>query len=361
MSRPLHLAVELDGEGAHPAAWRRASHAPAALLTPERVRALAQVAENAGVTIATFDDSLLPPGGVGPVGRIGAVERAAFAAVHTSVLGLAPVVSTTYSEPFHVSSQLASLDFAATGRAGWLVGATDDAAAARALGRPVVEGGAALRREARDAVRVARDLWDSWEDDAAVRDVDTGRYLDRDKLHYIDFVGETYSVKGPAIVPRPPQGQLVMLAPEGLLPTGVADVELVEGRSVADLAGDGAGLRFAELEVALDTPAHTAAARLADLERHAPWPAGPRLRYTGPPAGLVTLLEELAGVVDGVRLWPAVLDEDLPELSARVLPALFRSGTAARPQPGASLRSTLGLTRPASRFARHLTSVEGTA
>ncbi|MFC5948878.1 LLM class flavin-dependent oxidoreductase [Pseudonocardia lutea] len=359
MNRPLHLAVELDGEGAHPAAWRRASHAPAALLTPERVRALAQVAENAGLTLATFDDSLLPPGGVGPVGRIGAVERAAFAAVHTSVLGLAPVVSTTYSEPFHVSSQLASLDFAATGRAAWLVAATDDPAAARALGRPVVEGGTALRREARDAVLVARGLWDSWEDDAAVRDVVTGRYLDRDKLHHLDFVGETYSVKGPAIVPRPPQGQLVVLAPAGLLPEGLADVELVTGRSVAGFAG--AGLRFAELEIALDTRADTAAERLADLARHAPWPAGPRLRYTGPPDGLVGLLEELAGVVDGVRLRPAVLDEDLPELSARVLPALFRSGTAARPQPGASLRSTLGLPRPASRFARHLTSVEGTA
>ncbi|GAA1850025.1 LLM class flavin-dependent oxidoreductase [Pseudonocardia ailaonensis] len=344
---PLHLAVELDGEGAHPAAWRRATHAPAALLTPARVRALAQVAENAGLTLATFDDSPLPPGGVGPVGRIGAVERAAFAAVHTSVLGLVPVVPTTYSEPFHVSSQLASLDFAATGRAGWLVAVTDDAAAARALGRPVVEGPAGLAREARDGVRVARELWDSWEDDAAVRDVDTGRYLDRDKLHYIDFVGETYSVKGPAIVPRPPQGQLVVLAPAGLLPAGLADVELVEAPTVA--AHGGAGLRFAELEFALDTPAASAAERLADLDRHASWSAGPRLRFTGAPAGLVGLLEELAGVVDGVRLHPAVLDEDLPELSARVLPALFRSGTAARPQPGASLRTTLGLERPASR------------
>src|SRR5689334_6751350 len=109
MSRPLHLALELDGEGAHPAAWRRSSHAPAALLTPERVRALAHVAEDAGVTLATFDDSLLPPGGVGPVGRIGAVERAAIAAVHTSVLGLAPAVPSAQSEPFQVGAQFASL------------------------------------------------------------------------------------------------------------------------------------------------------------------------------------------------------------------------------------------------------------
>jgi len=347
MTRSLHLAVELDGEGAHPAAWRRASHAPAALLTPGRVRALAQVAENAGFTLATFDDSLLPPGGVGPVGRIGAVERAAFAAAHTSTLGLVPVVSTTYTEPFHVSSQLASLDFAAAGRAGWLVTATGEPAAARAWGRPVVEVAAALRREARDSVRVVRDLWDSWEDDAAVRDVDTGRYLDRDKVHYIDFRGESYSVKGPAIVPRSPQGQVVTFASADVLPGGLADVELVDGRP-----GPGEGLRFVELEVLLDTPAADAVARLADLDAYVPWRAGPRLRYAGPPAGLVGLLEELAAVVDGVRIHPGVLDEDLPELSARVLPALFRSGTAARPHPGASLRTTLGLTRPASRFAR---------
>jgi alkanesulfonate monooxygenase SsuD/methylene tetrahydromethanopterin reductase-like flavin-dependent oxidoreductase (luciferase family) len=362
MTRPLHLAVELDGEGAHPAAWRRASHPPAALLTPHRVRAVAQVAENAGLTFATFDDSLLPPGGAGPVGRIGAVERAAFAAVHTSVLGLVPVVSTTYSEPFHVSSQLASLDFAATGRAGWLVATTDDAAAARALGRPVVGGEAALRREARDAVRVAADLWDSWEDDAAVRDVATGRYLDRDKVHYIDFVGETYSVKGPAIVPRPPQGRVVVIAPAGLLPAGLADVETVEGRTVEEIrAVRSSSLRCAEVEIALDTPTLAAAERLADLDRHAAWPASGRLRYTGPPGGLVPLLEELAAVVDGVRIHPAVLDEDLPELSARVLPALFRSGLVTRPKPGASLRTTLGLARPASRFARHFTGVEETA
>ena len=71
-------------------------------------------------------------------------------------------------------------------------------------------------------------LWDSWEDDAVIRDVATSRYLDRDRLHYIDFNGETFSVKGPAIVPRPPQGQLVVLAPHrACCPTRTVDVALV--------------------------------------------------------------------------------------------------------------------------------------
>jgi alkanesulfonate monooxygenase SsuD/methylene tetrahydromethanopterin reductase-like flavin-dependent oxidoreductase (luciferase family) len=345
-TRPLHLAVELDGEGAHPAAWRRARHAPADLLTPRLVGRRARHAENAGFTLATFDDGLLPPA-AGPAGRIGGVERAAFAAPLTSVIGLAPVVSTTYSEPFHVSSQLASLDFASSGRAGWLVAATDQAAAAAALGRPVVDGPDALRREARDAVRVGRDLWDSWEDDAAIRDVTTGRYPDRTKLHYIDFVGETYTVKGPAIVPRPPQGQLVVFAPAGLLDE--ADVVLVEGDAPARV--DGAALTFAELEVALDTPEAAADERRAALDAHAGSPPSDRRRFTGSAAGLVALLAELADAVDGVRLHPLVLDEDLPELSARVLPALFERGLATRPVPGSSLRATLGLPRPANRYA----------
>lgn len=85
---------------------------------------------------------------------------------------------------------------------------------------------AALRRGARDAVAVGRALWDSWEDDAAIRDVATGRYPDRTKLHHVDFAGETYTVKGPAIVPRPPPGRPVVLDPDGLVPPELVDVAL---------------------------------------------------------------------------------------------------------------------------------------
>ena len=69
--------------------------------------------------------------------------------------------------------------------------------------RPVAD----LFDEAADFVEVTRRLWDSWEDDAEIRDVATGRFIDREKLHYIDFEGRWFSVKGPSITPRPPQGQ----------------------------------------------------------------------------------------------------------------------------------------------------------
>ncbi|RDG38795.1 LLM class flavin-dependent oxidoreductase [Streptomyces corynorhini] len=351
----LHLAVELDGEGSHPAAWRRAAHSPDRLLTPRRVAGVAAVAESAGFTLITLDDSTLPPGAPpDPVGRIGAVERAAFAAASTSTIGIAPVVALTYAEPFHVSSQLASLDHISAGRAGWVVAQEDRPEAARAWGRPLVDGAAARARESRDGVDVVRALWDSWEDDAVIRSVATSRYLDRDRLHYVDFAGETYTVKGPAIVPRPPQGQLVVLGRPDTVPAARLDVALVAGRDLAAIttavAAAGAPRVFAEVEVALDTPDATAAERVADLGRHAPWPDHGRLRHIGTSGQLVALLGELSDHVDGVRLRPLVLDEDLPVLSRLVLPALAEQRLTSRPLPGTSLRSTLGLPRPASRF-----------
>ncbi|MGW6414917.1 LLM class flavin-dependent oxidoreductase [Streptomyces sp. NPDC055055] len=364
MPRPaLRLAVEIDGDGAHPAAWRRAAHSPGELLSPRLLARVTAVAENAGFTLVTLDDSILPPGsGADPVGRIGAVERAAYVAASTSVLGVAPVLATTYAEPFHVSSQLASLDHVSAGRAGWVVGVEEDPEAARAWGRPVVEGADALAREAHDGLRVVRDLWDSWEDDAVIRSVATSRYLDRSRLHAIDFTGETYTVRGPSIVPRPPQGRPVVLARPGVVPADLTDVALVGGATAAEAVAaaesSGAPLAFAEIEVALDTPRETARERIADLERSAAWETRPdRLRYAGPAAGLVALLAELAGHVDGVRLHPLVVDEDLAVLSRLVLPELFVRRLAVRPLPGTTLRTTLGLPRPPSRFTTDATAV----
>ncbi|MFD8217310.1 LLM class flavin-dependent oxidoreductase [Streptomyces sp. NPDC059697] len=357
MSGPaLRLAVELDGDGAHPAAWRRAAHSPDHLLTPRRVARVAAAAENAGFTLLTLEDGALPPGATpDAVGRIGAVERAAFLAASTSIIGIAPVVPVTYAEPFHISSQLASLDHISAGRAGWVVSEEARPEAARAWDRPLVDGATARARETRDGIEVVRALWDSWEDDAVIRSVATSRYLDRDRLHYVDFTGDTYAVKGPAIVPRPPQGQLVLLGRPGLVPAEQLDVALVEGRDIvavtAAAAAAGTPRTFAEVEVALDTVDATADERVADLERHAPWTDGGRLRHIGSAAGLATLLEQLRGVVDGVRLHPLVLDEDLPELSRLVLPHLFERRHAVRPLPGASLRTHLGLDRPANRYA----------
>ena len=111
--------------------------------------------------------------------------------------------------------------------------------------------------EAADFVEVIRRLWDSWEDDAEIRDVATGRFVDRDKLHYIDFEGRWFKVKGPSITPRPPQGQPVVTAlahatvPYRLAarsadavfvtPHDLAGVRRIEAEVRAEEAADGPG------------------------------------------------------------------------------------------------------------------------
>src|SRR5260370_99506 len=95
--------------------------------------------------------------------------------------------------------------------------------------------------EAADYVEVLRRLWDSWQDDAEIRDVATGRFVDRDKLHYIDFEGRWFSVRGPSITPRPPQGQPVVAAlGHGTVPYRLiarsADIGFVTPRDAAHAA-----------------------------------------------------------------------------------------------------------------------------
>jgi alkanesulfonate monooxygenase SsuD/methylene tetrahydromethanopterin reductase-like flavin-dependent oxidoreductase (luciferase family) len=246
---------------------------------------------------------------------------------------------------------LATLDYSSRGRGGWIPFRVTDPAVARVWGRPEISDSAALDREQRDSISVARDLWDSWEDDAVVRDYATGRFLDRDKLHYIDFEGDSFSVKGPAIVPRPPQGQLVIFGTEA--DRDQVDVVLVQNESTQNESTQRkTGLTFLELDVTLDVPGVSASERLELLNSYAQSAKSGRAEYVGDAAGLVTLLSETATRYDGVRLFPTVVDEDLRELARYVLPPLLKSGVAHRPVPGSSLRSNLGLTRPANRYER---------
>ncbi|GIG20078.1 monooxygenase [Cellulomonas chitinilytica] len=364
-SSVLHVGLEVDGAGAHPAAWRAAARSSSDALGPARLRDVVAAAENAGVTFVTFDDSLVPPA-AGPAGRLDAVTRAAYVAPLTSRIGLVPLVHPAVTEPFHVASQLAALDHASLGRGGWFVGAGDVPGARRALDRPVAAG-ADLLDETADVVTVVRDLWDSWEDDAVVRDSATGRYVDRDRLHYVDFasggeglpagpssrgtadgVRAPFTVKGPSIVPRSPQGQLVVVGRAGTVPGGLLDVALVATTDAAARAReDGAPLVVVDLAVTLDAAGRLGADRRAELDGLAgvPVPA----TWTGSAVDLVDVLLGLRGVVDGVRLLPSELDVDLPVLVRDVLPALRVARAVPTPRPGATLRDTLGLPRPTNR------------
>lgn len=335
----LLVGLEIDGEGAHPAAWRAAGHSPSALLTADHLRASGRRAEAAGFAFLTLDDGPVTGSGPDVAGRFDPVEAAAFLSATTATIGLVPVVPTVHAEPFHVSNQLSSLDHASLGRAGWLVGTGSAAVRTAALGVPADADPAA---EAADVIEAVRRLWDSWDDDAVIADEATGRFLDADRVHHVDFVGRSFAVRGPALVPRPPQGQVPVFAATG---TAGTDVGVVAGPDATATESR----TLVEIEVVLDDGGRPAATRLAGLDRYTPWPATHRLRHVGDAAGLVDLLTALAPRVDAVRLLPAVLEVDGRVLGDEVLPAL--GGLLRRPAAGTTLRHRLGLPRPAGRYA----------
>jgi alkanesulfonate monooxygenase SsuD/methylene tetrahydromethanopterin reductase-like flavin-dependent oxidoreductase (luciferase family) len=141
-----------------------------------------------------------------------AVLIAARVAPVTRHIGLVPVVVVAHTEPFHVSKAIATLDYVSSGRAGVQVRVSASPDEAAHFGRRAVppldlrdRADPAVQRlitglfaEAADYVEVIRRLWDSWEDDAEIRDTATGRFVDRSKLHYIKFTGDYFSVKGPS-------------------------------------------------------------------------------------------------------------------------------------------------------------------
>lgn len=337
-SRQGFLAIELDGAG-----WDGADVTRAVL-----------AAESAGFHSATFTDAPAP-------GRANALQRAAFAGPVTRTIALVPEVDTVYTEPFHVSTQLASLDYVSGGRAGWIATAAESPEAAAAVGRTSVTG-AALGQEAAASIEVSRRLWDSWEDDAVIRDVATGRYIDVDQLHYADFetpagfAGPAYSVKGPSIIPRPLQGQLPVLVPAPLIGEVAADAVdavLVSAPTAELLAAEVRDVRarvgasvavVAELDVVLDARGQAAAGRVAGFDSG-------RAAYAGSAAGLTDFLADLLKKADGVRLHPASLFIDLEELARLVLPDLRRRGVLRPVVQDGTFRDLLGLPRPASRYA----------
>ena len=127
-------------------------------------------------------------------------------AVTTQHLGLIATASTTYNDPYHVARKFASLDHISEGRAGWniVTSANPDEAMNFGLEHHMEHDERYVR--AREFYDVVTGLWDSWADDAFIRDVDTGVYFDPDRLHVLGHKGKYLSVRGPLNVARPPQG-----------------------------------------------------------------------------------------------------------------------------------------------------------
>ncbi|WP_375500450.1 LLM class flavin-dependent oxidoreductase [uncultured Jatrophihabitans sp.] len=395
-AEPLHLGVALDGAGWHPAAWREPDARPADLFDARYWVDLVREAEAGLLDLVTIEDSLGLQSGhwSGPEprtdrvrGRLDAVLIAARVAPLTSHIGIVPTAVVTHTEPFHLSKAIATLDYVSSGRAGVRVQVSARAHEAALFGRRTLPRFGYAEREqpeiraitsdlfdeARDAVEVFRRLWDSWEDDAEIRDVDTGRFVDIDKLHYIDFEGPHFSVRGPSITPRPPQGQPLVSALAHIdvayrLAARSADLVYVTPHSTDDALGIVAEVRaeqaaagradeplhiWGDLVVLLDDTAAAAAARLERLDDI----AGERYRsdaqiFTGTATELADLLlDRQASGLSGFRLRPAAVPHDLVRITRDLVPELQRRGAFRTRYAADTLRGLLGLGRPANRYA----------
>ncbi|MGV9455005.1 LLM class flavin-dependent oxidoreductase [Streptomyces sp. NPDC003635] len=391
---PLHLAVALDGTGWHPASWREPAARPRDLFTAGYWADLVSEAERGLLDFVTLEDGLGPQSShfLDPDertdqvrGRLDAVLVASRVAPLTRHIGLVPTVVATHTEPFHLSKAIATLDYVSSGRAGLRVQITARPNEAAHFGRRTIarieayDSPAAqevvtdLFDEAADYVEVVRRLWDSWEDDAEIRDAATGRFIDRDKLHYIDFEGRHFSVKGPSITPRPPQGQPIVSAlahdtvPYRLVARAAdvgyvtphdadeARVIVAQVRAEQNAAGRGADPLhvFGDLVVFLDDTPAAARARRERLDALAGEPyTSDTLVFQGTPVQLADLLLEWRGAgVSGFRLRPAVAGHDLPAITRGLVPELQRRGAFRRAYEADTLRGLLGLARPAHRYA----------
>ena len=389
---PLHLAVALDGAGWHPAAWREPHSRPSELFSASYWTDLVTTAERGLLDFVTIEDSLSVPTAhpFGPVdnsvdqvrARLDAHLVAARLAPVTRNIGLIPTVTTTHTEPFHVSKAVATLDYTSRGRAGWQVKVSASALESGQFGRrsipelseqdreSIVAGVLPdfvrdLFDESAEAADIVRRLWDSWEDDAEIRDVAQRRFIDRDKVHTIDFEGKYLSVRGPSITPRPPQGQPVVtaLAHQRVayeLAARAADLVFVTppgAEQVAPIIGEvnaaqervgrrGEALRvYADVVVFLDADGESGQDRLDRLDAL----SGNEYRsdayiFAGSVSALADLLiawQEKG--IDGFRLRPGVAVDDLDAISGRLVPELQNRGVFRTEYPQENLRGVLGL------------------
>ncbi|MDF5713182.1 MAG: LLM class flavin-dependent oxidoreductase [Rhizonema sp. NSF051] len=217
--RQLRLGAFLMSSGHHVAAWRHPFAAADGGLNFQHYRQIAQTAERGKFDMIFFADGVaVRDRGKGTEGlsRTSVVHFEPLTllsalSVVTEHIGLTATVSTTYNEPFHLARKFASLDYLSGGRAGWNLVTSATVAEAQNFSQEKHMEHTLRYERAKEFVDVVTALWDSWEDDAFLRDKESGVYFDPDKLHVPNHKGEHFSVRGPLNVARPIQGYPVII------------------------------------------------------------------------------------------------------------------------------------------------------
>ncbi|WP_326570643.1 NtaA/DmoA family FMN-dependent monooxygenase [Actinacidiphila glaucinigra] len=233
MSRRIHLALHpygVGGPGQH-GLWKDARVAKNASTDINYYIAQAKAAEHAlfdalFIVDSQFINATYP---AHYLNRLEPLTLLSAVATHTRHVGLVGTASSTYNSPFNLARRFASLDHISGGRAGWNVVTSFDTGTSRNFGFDEHLDYTSRYGRALEFVRVARGLWDSYEDDAFPADVERGVFLDPAKLHALDHAGEHFSVAGPLNLSRSPQGQPVIFQ------AGVSE----EGRDLAAQVAEG--------------------------------------------------------------------------------------------------------------------------
>ncbi len=217
-SRKLHLGAFMRPVSIHTAAWRYPGGLPDANFNFQHLKRFAQTLERGKFDAFFMADHLallnMPMNALMRSATVTSFDPLTLLpalAVVTERLGLIATGSTTFDQPYHVARRFASLDHISGGRAGWNVVTTSNPDSALNFGlEEHVEHDERYRR-AREFIDVVTGLWDSWADDAFIRDVDSGIFFDPAKLHTLNHKGEFLSVRGPLNVARPVQGWPVIV------------------------------------------------------------------------------------------------------------------------------------------------------
>lgn len=217
-AKQLHLGAFMRPVTIHTGAWRYPGADPAANFNFPLIKRMTKTLEQARFDAFFMADHLsvlnMPVEALKRSHTVTSFEPFTLLstlAACTDHIGLMATASTTYDEPYHIARRFASLDHISGGRAGWNIVTTSNPQSAWNFGRDEHMEHDERYVRAREFYDVVTGLWDSWADDAFIRDVESGIFFDPEKLHILNHKGKYFSVRGPLNIGRPVQGWPVII------------------------------------------------------------------------------------------------------------------------------------------------------
>jgi alkanesulfonate monooxygenase len=299
--RQMKLGLFFEGSGHHVAAWRDPGVDARARLSVQQYAQIACTAERGKFdllftadTNATFGaDDVDVWSRTSACSRLEPLTLLGALSMVTERIGLVATMTTTYYEPFTVARFFASLDQISNGRAGWNLVTSLAAAEALNFSHETHAAHAERYARAREFAQVVLGLWDSFEDGAIIADKASGMYLDPAKMHFLQHKGRHFSVRGPLMIQRSPQGHPVIVQ------AGQSD----DGRELA--------AETAEVIFTVQQDLDAARAFYADVKRRA-------AKYGRPPDAI----KVLPGVMTVIGSTRAEAEDKYEKLQALIQPEL---------------------------------------